>query len=624
MSDVWQGPGWWLASDGKWYPADAEPGAVYDGNLPSDDDSSTSAPAAAAEEPAVGADTLVDTEHSLVEPEMPLGSPDVDVDADLVTTPGLPDVPEVAAPEMPESPDLGTATIAEPESMPEPIVESSTGGWQAIDDVPEAEPEPDLEAEAFASLARTGPTTEEDGWTSAFEQRQADGEVLDDLPRNAETLEAPEMPPPGTISLSDLGEVPPAPAITPIPDVTVPDVAVPDVAVPDVAVPDVAVPDMAVPDVVVPDVVIPDVPMPEVAVPDVSTPDIAVPDVVVPDVPMPEVAVPDISAPDIAVPDVSAPDIGVPDVSMPDVAVPDVSAPDIAVPDVSVPNPNLSATVPQVTSPEATVEEVMPLGGEAPDRAQPAVPIERQDAWRKPIQPDIESARADLTTPRGAPDVVDLAIPQDAPPQEIEAPKRNWRMWLGVLLALALIGLIAWFIAMLFSGNSTTDTDSASTTSEAVAVDDSTTAPSSDVAEDGATAVPDTTEDAESPSSTQSQQASVFDLRAGDCIVGDIGAGQVTKVEKVDCEIEHQFEVYREALIESSITTFDETAISAYAEEVCRTSLAAYIPADDDRNLKFKFLQPTEDSWNQPEDPDRVITCLLFDGDDDPLIGRAN
>ena len=116
---------------------------------------------------------------------------------------------------------------------------------------------------------------------------------------------------------------------------------------------------------------------------------------------------------------------------------------------------------------------------------------------------------------------------------------------------------------------------------------------------------------------------SVFALRAGDCIVGDIGAGQVTKVTKVDCEEPHQFEVYREALIEPSITEFDEEAISAYAEEVCRTSLEAYIPPDDDRGLKFKFLQPTEDSWNQAEDPDRVITCLLFD-DDAPLVGRAN
>ncbi len=133
--------------------------------------------------------------------------------------------------------------------------------------------------------------------------------------------------------------------------------------------------------------------------------------------------------------------------------------------------------------------------------------------------------------------------------------------------------------------------------------------------------------DASAPSTNddggeENPDVSVFALRAGDCIVGDIGAGQVTKVTKVDCEEEHQFEVYREALIESSITSFDEEAISAYAEEVCRTSLEAYIPPDDDRGLKFKFLQPTEDSWNQAEDPDRVITCLLFD-DDAPLVGRA-
>ena len=182
----------------------------------------------------------------------------------------------------------------------------------------------------------------------------------------------------------------------------------------------------------------------------------------------------------------------------------------------------------------------------------------------------------------------------------------------------------------LFSGNSTTETTDSPTTTEANAATETTEgapaepddATATDVEPTVTTATPETVEEPEATPSTQ--EASVFDLRAGDCIVGDIGAGQVTRVEKVDCELEHQFEVYREALIESSITEFDEEAISTYAEDVCRTSLAAYIPADDDRNLRFKFLQPTEDSWNQPDDPDRVITCLLFDGDGDPLIGRAN
>ena len=25
MSDIWQGPGWWIASDGKWYPPHLHP-----------------------------------------------------------------------------------------------------------------------------------------------------------------------------------------------------------------------------------------------------------------------------------------------------------------------------------------------------------------------------------------------------------------------------------------------------------------------------------------------------------------------------------------------------------------------------------------------------------------------
>ena len=113
----------------------------------------------------------------------------------------------------------------------------------------------------------------------------------------------------------------------------------------------------------------------------------------------------------------------------------------------------------------------------------------------------------------------------------------------------------------------------------------------------------------------------MFELRAGDCIVGDIGAGQVTEVMRVECETEHTFEVFREALIPSTITEFNEVEISTYAEDVCRSSFTAYV-GPDAGGLSFKFLQPTEDSWNQDEEPDRVITCLLFD-ENGLLTGRA-
>ncbi|MGI9606584.1 MAG: septum formation family protein, partial [Acidimicrobiales bacterium] len=130
----------------------------------------------------------------------------------------------------------------------------------------------------------------------------------------------------------------------------------------------------------------------------------------------------------------------------------------------------------------------------------------------------------------------------------------------------------------------------------------------------------------EAPASTEDplagQQVSVFELRAGDCIDGEIGSGQVQRLVRVDCSVPHSFEVFREALIDSSIDEFDLEAISDQAEDLCRTSLEAYVSPDDERDLKFKWFQPTEESWNQEDEPDRVITCLLFD-EDGPLTGRA-
>jgi len=204
-----------------------------------------------------------------------------------------------------------------------------------------------------------------------------------------------------------------------------------------------------------------------------------------------------------------------------------------------------------------------------------------------------------------------------------EPEGRNWKMMGGVLLSILALIVIAWLISSLFAGNDTATTETeASANTEASADADATS--ETEAPSDATTAAAETTSapttEASEPATTEGD-SSVFELRAGDCIVGDIGAGQVTRVEKVDCEQEHQFEVYREALIDSSITVFDEVEISAYAEDVCRTALENYVP-NDERGLKFKFLQPTEDSWNQEDSPDRVVTCLLFD-ENGPLIGRA-
>jgi hypothetical protein len=513
VSDVWQGPGWWLASDGKWYPADAEPGAVYEGDLSNDNSATT--------EQVVAAKVSGHQAEAATEPAR---------------------------------------------------VQTRVGGWQAI------EPEATIESAPAPSFEPVQPddddVVEEDGWTSAYEERHATSEVLDDapaaenVPRQAPSVEVSDPQTPDVQSLP----------LRPTPDVTVADVTVPDLSVPEDSVPDLPVPEDSVPHV-----------------PDFSPTDI-------PDVPMPAAVIVPVSMPEVRIDDVSIPDAFVPDVDVPNVHIPDLAIPDIGTPStepspmVTPVAPELEDELPAVDSFDEGATLVRDLG----------TPIAREDAWRKPSDNDVAQARADARFAR--PDVVDLAIPDEPIEPVVETRQRNRRQpGIFVLLLLALVA-IGWLLVSLFSNDGPNETDT----------------------EEGAAAPPAATSDASGdptdvPTTTAPPEdglESVFSLRAGDCIVGEIGAGQVTKVEKVDCVVKHQFEVYREELIDVSITAFDEIAISAYAEEVCRTALANYVPVDDERGLKFKFLQPTEDSWNQEEDPDRVITCLLFD-DDAPLIGRA-
>ncbi|MFT7473737.1 MAG: hypothetical protein ACI81L_000652 [Verrucomicrobiales bacterium] len=500
MSDVWQGPGWWLASDGKWYPADDGPGAVYEGDL-SNDNTATTEQVVAANVSTRLAETGV--EPAPVHHEGATAIPTARVAADPVSTDGFTGNPFA--------------------QMPKPALdEMKVGGWQAI------EPEPTIEPAPTPSFERVQPDDDDvvrggdvDGWTSAYEERQTTSEVLDN-------------------ALMPVSLPPPTPPLTP------------GLAVADVAVPNV---------------------------PDFSPTEI-------PDVPMPAAVIVPVSMPKVRIDDV------------PDITVPDIEAPPIEPSPMATPvTPELEGELPIFDSFDGGTTVVRDLGA----------PIEREDAWRKPSDTD-EAARPRADAAFATPDVVDLAIPDKPVEPLVETRQRNRkRPGIFVLVLLALVA-IGWLLVSLFSndGPNATDTENSTTVPPAATSDasgDPTDAPAT-------TAAPD------------DGLESVFSLRAGDCIVGDIGAGQVTKIEKVDCEVAHQFEVYREELIDVSITAFDETAISSYAEEVCRTALANYVPADDERGLSFKFLQPTEDSWNQEEDPDRVITCLLFD-DDAPLIGRA-
>ena len=520
MSDVWQGPGWWLASDGKWYPADAEPGALYDGDLPSD-----------SSDPSIGAPPGATDSTVLDAPEPATAG----FGAASMTAPPATMDPEIPTPSVPvepiSPPSLSFGSNPAPaETTEEPVA----GGWQAI--APETAP-----VSPEPSIADGGEGDDEDGWTSAYEERQV---VSDILGAAGETPEAaPGLKGLGGVA-TGLGVGAALSGLTPSP--TAPEVTMPTVD-----------PIPTAPEATIPTA-------PEVAMPTVD----AIPQVD----PIP-------AAPEVAMPTVDA----IPQVD------PIPTAPEVAMPTVdAIPQVDPIPAAPEVAMP--TVDPIPPTGAVDTDATI------RGAAWRTPNETPL---RQEPIHPTNAPSVVDLAVPQDRATPEEETSKRRLGPLLAGVLGLALLIGAAILISSLLSGG-----------------DDDTAAEA---------ATPETTTTAAVPVEEVSADAttSVFELRAGDCIVGDIGSGQVTEVTKVECEEEHQFEVYREVLIDSSITTFDEGAISAYAEDVCRTSLEAYVPATDSRGLSFKFLQPTQDSWNQADEPDRVITCLLFD-DDAPLLGRAN
>ena len=239
-----------------------------------------------------------------------------------------------------------------------------------------------------------------------------------------------------------------------------------------------------------------------------------------------------------------------------------------------------------------------PTGRRAPD------PIHRDDAWRKPNEDEVPLEAASKS--RGAPAVVDLAVPKpigtDGAVDE-DTGVSPILLAIGVTAALVLMAVAINYLFFGDDDDTDVNTDPVTSTTAAPADTTGTTFEETTVAE--------STTIASVPS--EGVEISVFDLQAGDCIESEIGTGQVQKLIKVNCELAHEFEVYREALVDRTIETYDVDAIEAQAQELCRTSLAALIPEGDDRDLMYKWFQPTEQSWNQAGNPDRVITCLLFD-----------
>lgn len=116
-------------------------------------------------------------------------------------------------------------------------------------------------------------------------------------------------------------------------------------------------------------------------------------------------------------------------------------------------------------------------------------------------------------------------------------------------------------------------------------------------------------------------EASVFDLRAGDCLDAppDL-SGEVDDIQLVPCDDPHTQEVY--AVVAHPDERFpgvDEMV--GFADGACLTELESELSLTLDDGVFISYLLPTFEGWTSNED--REITCVLVFPDEGTVTGSV-
>ena len=103
--------------------------------------------------------------------------------------------------------------------------------------------------------------------------------------------------------------------------------------------------------------------------------------------------------------------------------------------------------------------------------------------------------------------------------------------------------------------------------------------------------------------------ASVFELRAGDCLApAPELTGEVAELPLVPCDDEHTQEVF--GIVPHPDESYPGAeAVAAWADGACLTELEETLDLTLDDGVFVSYLLPTFDGWNT--DDDRDVTCVL-------------
>lgn len=116
---------------------------------------------------------------------------------------------------------------------------------------------------------------------------------------------------------------------------------------------------------------------------------------------------------------------------------------------------------------------------------------------------------------------------------------------------------------------------------------------------------------------TESAEASVDDLKVGDCFDEEsMGSGLVDNADTIPCAEEHTGEVYAEKELPAGEYPTD---MSTQAQDFCSSEFEGFLGVsydESDEALSLSYLTPMSTMW---EAGDRTITCLIIS--DDPITG---
>ncbi|HEX6568220.1 MAG TPA: septum formation family protein [Acidimicrobiales bacterium] len=252
---------------------------------------------------------------------------------------------------------------------------------------------------------------------------------------------------------------------------------------------------------------------------------------------------------------------------------------------------------------DSGVTSVDPVGGPAAPGVEPTAPFEptqqygpqpTQQYGPQPGQPAGPQPGAWGQQP-GAPGAYGPYGSGQVPPAT--PPKSGPPKGLIIGLVVAAVAVIAAVAIALAGGDDDGETSTDDTS-------DTTGDTSSD------TTSSDTTGDTASDTTAGPEDADVFTLAVGDCLVDDTRDGEVQSVPVVPCDQPHASEIFYSHIIDAD-TLPSSTEMEAIVDEQCIGNFESFVGLPyPDSVLEVTWLEPTQESWDAG---DRELLCMVVD-----------